>query len=167
MRHGKLTRDEAIAVVGEEAIRKLDETNCEPTSRLQTDGDEDEEWSAYIRTPDKCGERVTVEAYYYITPEQSQIMADHDGDGSSIDWTIEGYEIEGMGHDAVKDSSRPSGARAARPRPTPSARPRGLTARKAPAGPRTSPSKPGRAPRLAEGDPGPSHRQRATPLAFS
>jgi hypothetical protein len=89
--------------VGEEAIRKLDATNCEPTSRLQTDGDTAEEWSAYIRTPDKSGERVTVEAYYYITPEQSQVMADHDGDGSSIDWTIEGYEIEGMGHDAVRD----------------------------------------------------------------
>jgi len=103
MRHGRLTRDEAIAVVGEEAISKLEGTNCEPTSRLQTDGDDSVEWSAYIRTPDKSGERVTVEAYYYLTPEQMAAMAEQSGDGSAVDWVIEGYEIEGMSHDAVKE----------------------------------------------------------------
>jgi hypothetical protein len=101
MQHGKLTRAEAIAVVGKEAIDKLDSINCEPTSRLQTDGDDSVEWCASMRTSDSNGERVTVEAYYYLTPEQIQHMADCDGDGSSIDWEIVGYEIEGMTHASV------------------------------------------------------------------
>jgi len=88
MRHGKMTRDEAIAIVGVDVINKLDATNCEPTSRLQCDGDDSTEYSAYIRVGD-----VTVVAYYYTTPEQERIMAEHEGDGSYINWEIEGYEI--------------------------------------------------------------------------
>ena len=89
MRHGKMTRDQAIEQVGAEVVGKLDSINCEPTSRCQCDGDNSVEYSASIKAQD--GTILT--AYYYTTPEQEQIIADHDGDGSAIDWTIEGYEI--------------------------------------------------------------------------
>lgn len=88
MKHGKLTRDQAIAAVGIDTVNKLDAINCEPTSRCQCDGDDSVEYSASLRVGD-----MSITAYYYTTPEQEQIMADHDGDGSAIDWTIEGYEI--------------------------------------------------------------------------
>lgn len=114
MRHGKLTRDEAIAVVGAEAISKLDGINCEPTSRLQTDGDDSVEWSVYILTPNKSGERVTVEAYYYLTPDQMQTMAERDGDGSSVDWVVEGYEIDGMSHNSIREYLATIGAKGGR-----------------------------------------------------
>lgn len=89
MKHGKMTREQAIAAVGEEAINKLDYVNCEPTSRCNTDGDDTIEYSASIKVGDQI-----VTAYYYTTPEQEQIIADHDGDGSAIDWEINGYEID-------------------------------------------------------------------------
>lgn len=95
MRHGKLTRQQAIEIAGEEIVNKLDSINCEPTSRLQTDGDDSTEWSASIwfDSADEACTRTLI-AYYYTTPEQNEIMAENDGDGSSIDWEIEGYEIQ-------------------------------------------------------------------------
>ena len=92
MRHGNLTREQIITIVGKEIVNKLDYVNCEPTSRLQTDGDTSTEWSASIRfdsAKDSCTK--TLIAYYYTTPEQDQIMADNGG--SSINWEINGYEI--------------------------------------------------------------------------
>ena len=91
MRHGKLSRDHVVALFGEEVIAKLDAEPCEPTSRLQTDGDDSVEYSATIRV--KHEDYTYVTAYYYTTPEQEQRMADCDGDGSVIDWEIEGYDI--------------------------------------------------------------------------
>ena len=94
MRHGQYTRDEAIRYVGEELVNKLDYLNCEPTSRCQTDGDDSTEYSASIRGEAKDGAEVVLIAYYYTTPEQEAAIAAQDGDGSAIDWEIEGYEIE-------------------------------------------------------------------------
>lgn len=91
MRHGKLSREQVVALFGEEVISKLDAEPCEPTSRLQTDGDDSIEYSATARV--KHEDYTCVTAYYYITPEQNQIMFNHDGDGSAIDWEIEGYDI--------------------------------------------------------------------------
>jgi len=92
MRNGTLTREEVIAIFGEEIINELESANCEPTSRCQTDGDEDTEWSASVNTPDH-DEYYGVTAYYYTSPKEDEIMAEHDGDGSFINWEIEGYEV--------------------------------------------------------------------------
>lgn len=105
MRHGQYTREQAIQYVGEEAVSKLDSVNCEPTSRCQTDGDDSVEYRASIKAKAKDGAEVVLEAYYYTTPEQEQEMAEHDGDGSYINWEIEGYEIEqvSMAPDSVRE----------------------------------------------------------------
>lgn len=79
MRHGNLTRKEAIEIVGIEAVMALDNENCEQTGRLQTDGDADIEWSADIDTNE--GRLI---AYYYTTPEDMEMLEAADGDGSAI-----------------------------------------------------------------------------------
>jgi len=88
----KLTREQAIEKVGIEAVEKVDAENCEPTNRVgfngDCQGDDLTEWSASI----KVGDSVLV-AYYYTSNEQDQVMADYDGDGSAIDWTIDHYAI--------------------------------------------------------------------------
>jgi hypothetical protein len=89
MKHGKLTREQAIEIAGSEIVKKLDYVNCEPTSRLQCDGDDSTEYTASLETAN--GE--TLIAYYYTTPEQEQTIADADADGSAIDWEINGYEV--------------------------------------------------------------------------
>lgn len=94
MRKGTLTRDQAIAMVGKDAIDELDSVNCEPTSRLQTDGDESTEYSASLKALDKDGSRLVVTAYYYLSPDDERTIAEHDGDGSAVDWVIEGYDID-------------------------------------------------------------------------
>lgn len=95
MRDNLLTRDQAIARVGQDVINDLDKINCEPTSRVGVQGYPDDytEWTASIYATDTEGEDVVVVAYYYTTNEQDQIMADNDGDGSSISWEVAGYEI--------------------------------------------------------------------------
>jgi hypothetical protein len=95
MRHGNLTRQQAIEIAGEEIVNKLDYVNCEPTSRLQTDGDDSTEYSASIRFDSKDDTYTkTLIAYYYTTPEQETKLAENDGDGSCINWEINGYEIQ-------------------------------------------------------------------------
>ena len=97
MRQGLLTRDQVIARVGDGVVCALDRINCEMTNRVGYNGscqDNDyTEWAASMDTVDLSGEDITVVAYYYTNNEQDQIMADNDGDGSSITWEIEGYEI--------------------------------------------------------------------------
>ena len=97
-KHGKLNRQEALELVGANAIHKVDGADCDPTGRLQCDGDPDVEWSASIGIPDPNGdwagdEAMTLTAYYYTTPEDMDAMTAADGDGSAIDWTVHGYEI--------------------------------------------------------------------------
>ena len=91
MKKGKLTRDEAIAIVGEEYVTMLDNESCEQTGRLQCDGDPDSEWSASVSV--NHDDYRTLTAYYYTTPEDEAVLADNDGDGSSINWEIDGYEL--------------------------------------------------------------------------
>jgi hypothetical protein len=94
MRKGNLTREQAIEIAGLETVLKVESLNCEPTSRLQTDGDESTEWSASVRfDTDEDAYTKTLVAYYYTTPEQNKILEEYDGDGSYIDWEINGYEI--------------------------------------------------------------------------
>lgn len=92
MQKGNLTREQAVEIVGEIAVSKAEEKNCEPTNRVgyngACQGDELTEWSASVAVGDD-----TLTVYYYTSNEDDQIMADNDGDGSYIDWVVAGYEI--------------------------------------------------------------------------
>lgn len=97
MQKGNLSREQAIAIVGEQTVANLDHENCEPTNRCgyngACQGDSLTEWSASVSCKDADGNNCTLIAYYYTTNDQDQTMADADGDGSAINWEIEGYEI--------------------------------------------------------------------------
>jgi len=97
MKHGNLTREEAIAKVGAAAVLAVEANNCEPTGRVgyngECQGNEECEWSASVSCNDTAGDEVSLVAYYYTSNEDDQIMADNSGDGSYIEWVISGYEV--------------------------------------------------------------------------
>lgn len=82
-----LTRDEAISMTSKEDVDEVEHLNCEPTCGFRDD--DLAEWKASLKMAD--GDRL--EAYYYTTPEEEEIMAEHDGDGSYINWEIDHYVI--------------------------------------------------------------------------
>lgn len=87
---GQLTKDQAIAIVGEAAVAAVEKENCDFTNRLQCDGDDRVEFAASVACKDADGNDATLIAYYY----QTQDALDSAGDDlSNIDWTIYGYEI--------------------------------------------------------------------------
>lgn len=94
---GEMTRAQAVAQVGENAVAAVERENCEPTGRVgyngKMHGDDLTEWSASIGCHDKDGDEVTLTAYYYTDHDEDQAIADAYGDGSVIDWEIAGYEI--------------------------------------------------------------------------
>lgn len=94
---GKLTREQAVACVGEPAVRAVEAVGCQPTNRVGYNGscqaDALCEWCASVSCKDALGEACVLEAYYYTTNQQDQIMAENDGDGSAINWEIHGYEV--------------------------------------------------------------------------
>ena len=91
---GTLTREQAVAIVGEAAVNKAEATNCEPTNRVgyngAIQGDDLIEWSGSALAEDKDGTACTVTAYYYTTQEKIDAAGD---DLSNVDWTIAGYEV--------------------------------------------------------------------------
>ena len=87
---GNLTREQAAAIVGEEYVAAVDALNCEPTSRLQCDGDTRVEFAAAVRCKDKDGVSCTLTAYYY---QDSDAINSAGDDLSILDWVIEGYEV--------------------------------------------------------------------------
>jgi len=89
MRHGKLSREEAIAIVGKEAVENVEKENCQFTNRVQTDGDTAVEFMASVPAVDREGTPCTLEAYYY----QDEEIVNNTEDLSSLEWEIEGYEI--------------------------------------------------------------------------
>ena len=91
----KLTRTQAIAMVGINKIRKLEALNCEPTSRAYDHADGEIEWSASLTTktiPD--GEPCTVTAYYYTDAADAAQVEALDGDWGVIDWEVSYYTVE-------------------------------------------------------------------------
>jgi hypothetical protein len=92
MKKWTMTREQVEGLVGQEALIRLDGENCEPTNRLgyngACQGDELTEWSASIKVGSE-----TLIAYYYTDNDEDALMADNDGDGSLINWTIAGYDI--------------------------------------------------------------------------
>ena len=93
MRHGKLTEEKAIALVGAAAILRVQSENCEPTSRCDANLDLDEvvEFSASVDCTHLDGAPCTLTAYYY--PDQDD-LDDNQDDLGGVDWVIAGYEIE-------------------------------------------------------------------------
>ena len=91
---GSLTRDQAVAIVGEAAVAKAEAANCEPTNRVgyngAVQGDDLIEWSASASAEDKDGTECAVIVYYYTT--QAEVDAAGD-DLSNVDWKIAGYEV--------------------------------------------------------------------------
>lgn len=90
MLKGNLSREQAIALVGTDAVSAVKGTNCEPTCRVgyngSCQGDSLTEWSAGVSAVDADGEEVTLMAYYYTTNEQDECI-------DTVNWEIEGYEV--------------------------------------------------------------------------
>lgn len=86
---GTLTREQAIALVGEAAVSRVDAMGCEPTNRVQCDGDTRVEFAAAAPC-NLDGVACTVAAYYY----QDADDVDDAEDLSALDWKIEGYEVQ-------------------------------------------------------------------------
>lgn len=97
MLKGNLTRSQAVAIIGEAAVHEVDYSNCEPTGRVgyngACQGDDLCEWSASAGGIDKDGTECSVVVYFYTTNEDDDLMAAMDGDGSYIDWQVNGYEV--------------------------------------------------------------------------
>ena len=97
MKQGDLSREQAVELVGNMAADAVERENCEPTNRVgyngSCQGDDLCEWSAAVTCADREGDRCALVAYYYTTNEQDDSMAAQDGDGSAIDWQIDGYEV--------------------------------------------------------------------------
>ena len=97
MTKGNLTREQAVAIIGEAVVDAAERKNCEPTGRVGYNGacqsDDLCEWSASASGADKDGTACSVVVYYYTTNEDDETMAANDGDGSAIDWEISGYEV--------------------------------------------------------------------------
>jgi len=79
---GNLTREQAVAQVGEEAVAKVDAENCDFTNRVMDNG-----WVEFSASV-KLGEE-TLTAYYY----QTQEAVDAAEDLGSLTWEVEGYEV--------------------------------------------------------------------------
>lgn len=96
MMKGNLNKEQAINLVGEEAIDAVESAICEPSGRVgyngACQGDSLTEWCASVSCNDPDGDDVWLTAYYYTTNEQDEMIAET-GDGGSIDWEIKGYEV--------------------------------------------------------------------------
>ena len=93
MRHGNLTREQAIELTGVRTMAALDSINCEPTGRCDATLDMDgvEEYAASVKTTDHDnGDTMTLSAYYYPTKAELDAAGD---DLGQVDWEIVGYEV--------------------------------------------------------------------------
>lgn len=88
-RKGKMTREEAVAMVGLDAVERVEKENCDFTSRCQCDGDTAVEFSATVDATDTDGDRVSLVAYYYQQQEDVESCENLD----ELNWEIEGYEV--------------------------------------------------------------------------
>lgn len=79
---GNLTREQAVAQVGEEAVAQVERENCDFTNRVRDNGWV--EFSASVTVGDK-----TLVTYYY----QTQEAIDAAGELDQLDWEIEGFEV--------------------------------------------------------------------------
>lgn len=89
-KNGSLTREQAIALVGEAAVNAVDQLEREPSGRQGFNGakagDEFTEWNATLDCKQLSGHDVTLIAHYYTTNEQDDSL-------ESVDWVVEGYKV--------------------------------------------------------------------------
>lgn len=94
MKKGNLTREQAIAAVGLQAVEKLDRANCDFTNRVgyngTCQGDEEVEFSTSAAAENTDGYDVRLVAYYY---QDADAVDDSGDDLSSLEWEIAGYEV--------------------------------------------------------------------------
>lgn len=92
MRKGNLSREQAIAIVGEDAVEKVEQENCDFTGRVgyngSCQGDAEVEFSASVGAEDKEGNDVHLVAYYY---QDADAVDENELD--CLDWKIYGYEV--------------------------------------------------------------------------
>lgn len=85
-----LTREQAVSLLGETVIAKLDNEGCDFTGRILPDWDDRYEFSASVHAEDADGYDVIVTVIYF------QSKADVDGleDLGCLDWSVDHYEVE-------------------------------------------------------------------------
>jgi hypothetical protein len=86
---GNLSREQAVAIVGEAAVLAAERDNAEHTNRLMPDNDSRVEFVGAAKATDRDGIPCAVRAYYY---QEGEALAECD-DLGSLSWTIEGYEV--------------------------------------------------------------------------
>ena len=79
---GNMTREQAVARVGEQAVARVERENCEYTDRIMDNGLA--EFAAHV----PVGDDILI-AYYY----QTQEAIDAAGDLDQLGWDVEGYEV--------------------------------------------------------------------------
>lgn len=84
--YSNMTREEAVSLVGEQAVLSAEKENCEPTGR-HWDGPV--EFSAGFRAVDADGDRVTVVVYYY----QSRQEVEEADDLGDLNWVVDHYRV--------------------------------------------------------------------------
>jgi len=100
----RLTREEAIQLVGEGWVDAVERLNCEPTCRAYPHEDGEIEWMASIKIDDYDGlSKAQIDilpvggcslcAIYYTSPGDAAMVEDNGGDWSFVDWTPDHYEI--------------------------------------------------------------------------
>ena len=100
----KLTRAQAIELLGPMWVYGVESLNCEPTNRVYPHEDGEIEWAAsveiasYEGLTDKQIERLpvggcTLWAIYYTSPEDAAAVEENGGDWSAADWTVDHFEL--------------------------------------------------------------------------
>jgi hypothetical protein len=97
MLHGKLTREQAIEIAGQQVVELVERENCEPTSRCDDELklSEVEEFASMVTFLDEDENTRTLALYYYPTRIDLANAHDHDDDLSVIDWEVRlrGFEV--------------------------------------------------------------------------
>lgn len=83
----KYTRAQAVELVGEESVARVESYNCDFTNRVCENGLV--EFSSVTSAVDSDGDEVDLHAYYY----QEQEALDAHDDMSNLDWSISHYTI--------------------------------------------------------------------------
>mgnify|MGYP001203497987 CR=1 FL=1 len=83
MQKGNLTREQAIEIVGADAVISVEAKNCDFTNRVVDGGMV--EFAASVVTSEGV-----LTAYYYTSQDEIDTAGD---DLSNVDWTISGYEV--------------------------------------------------------------------------
>ena len=93
MKMDKLTREQAIELVGLAAVEAVERMDCECTSRVTagTDWEGYDEWEATLYLD---GEFSYISAVYFQRSEDTCVNEDGEyPDLSSLDWTVDHFEI--------------------------------------------------------------------------